>query len=180
MTRNHDLHPDDTEARIRLRNQLRNLRRSTGVTVHALAEACATTPAAIYLYEQRGHNPLCASVQRHARHLGRRLQLHPVFDPALPDHPDAATFTALADATTNLDLAARHEQAALMANLVAYRRWYGLTARDLADRLNVVRGSGSVSAIESGTKPAHLSTYQRYARALGGRLDLHLQPIDQQ
>ncbi len=178
IRRVHDLHPDDTAARITLRHQLRDLRRQLGVHVDDLADACGTTFKAIYLFEQRGNNPLAATVQRYAGGLGHQIVMRPMLTPELREHPDAAALAALAAATHNPALADAYQRSAVLTNLVAHRRWLNMSARDIAERCGLHRAGGWISQFENDQKPALLATYQRYTRALGGHLNLDLQPLN--
>lgn len=66
-------------------------------------------------------------------------------------------------------------RAMLWLELAAYREQLGLTQSDIAERMGVRQST--VSDFERGAEP-RLSTLQRYARALGGRLELTFLPGD--
>jgi transcriptional regulator with XRE-family HTH domain len=170
-------HPDDIAARDHIRRRLRALRRDLGVRVEDLADAAGVTTDAIYLYEQRATNPLTGTVQRHAGGLNHRLVMRLAATPALPTHPYAVNLLAMAAATSDGATADAHQRAALLADLVAYRRWLGLTAREITERCGCSRDGTWASQLEAGRKQALLGSYQRYARALGGHLHLDLEPL---
>jgi transcriptional regulator with XRE-family HTH domain len=175
VTRVQDLHPDDAEARVKLRLQLRDLRRRSGLTAEQTAHNIGCTIAALYLTEQRDSRILLERAQRHARGLHHQLILHPTLPHTLPPHPTEAAFAAMAD--TGGRLSDEHHRAAVLTHLVAYRRWIGLSARDIAERCGNGRDGSSTSQLEAGLKPALLSTLQRYTRALGGVLHIDLEPL---
>lgn len=175
VTRIIDLHPDDAEARIKLRLTLRDLRRQQHLTVEHVADQTGSTIAAVYLFEQRDSQLLIARAQRHARGVNHRLVLHPVLPHTLPAHPTEAAFTAAA--VNGGDLDDDYHRSAVLTHLVAYRRWLGLSARDIAERCGNDRAGSSTSLLEADTKPALLASYQRYARALGGRLELDIEAL---
>lgn len=61
--------------------------------------------------------------------------------------------------------------------LIARRKELGMTEPDLARRLNTPLGR--VRAFEAGMNAqVNVTTLQRYARAVGGRLTLGLEPLD--
>jgi transcriptional regulator with XRE-family HTH domain len=69
----------------------------------------------------------------------------------------------------------------LLAELVAERRAAGLSQAEVADRMGT--SQPAVARVEAGAVDARLSTLQRYAEAVGRRLELHLgdrQPRDRE
>jgi predicted transcriptional regulator len=62
----------------------------------------------------------------------------------------------------------------LMAKLVAYRRAAGLSQSQVADRMGT--SQPAVARLEAGEVDARMSTMQRYAAAVGHRMELRLWP----
>jgi transcriptional regulator with XRE-family HTH domain len=61
----------------------------------------------------------------------------------------------------------------LLAELVAGRRAAGLSQADVAERMGT--SQPAVARVEAGTGDVRLSTLERYAAAVGRRLELRLQ-----
>ncbi len=177
MTRIEDLHADDREARTKLRLQLRDLRRQAGHTVAEAAHRAGITPSTLSLYERRGDNPHVVNVQRNARSLNHRLVLRPDLPHNLPTHPTAAILHDLAEQTTEPHLQDVYHRSAVLSDLVAYRRWLGITAREMSAAWGTRPDATAVAGLEAEVKEPLLASYQRYARALGGVLHLDLEPI---
>jgi transcriptional regulator with XRE-family HTH domain len=62
----------------------------------------------------------------------------------------------------------------LVADLVARRRAAGLSQAEVADRMGT--SQPAVARVEAGAVDVRLSTLERYAAAVGRRLELHLGP----
>jgi predicted transcriptional regulator len=60
----------------------------------------------------------------------------------------------------------------LLAELVAYRRAAGLSQSQVAERMGT--SQPAVARLEAGEVDARMSTVQRYAAALGHRMELRL------
>ncbi len=177
MTRIADLHPDDAEARIKLRLQLRDLRRQGGLSQAAAAARIGVTKDTWSLHERRGDNPLAASAQRYARAVDHRLILRPQLPHQLPTHPDAAVLADLAQRAGDPRTQDAYHLTAILAELAGYRRWLGYTAREMSERWGTRRDATAVCDLEGQIKAALLASVQRYARSLGGMLHLDLEPI---
>ncbi len=177
MTSIADLHEDDRQARTKLRLQLRDLRTQAGYTTAQAAAAAGITPSTLSLYERRGDNPLVANVQRNARAVDHRLILRPELPHTLPAHPTAAILHDLAERATDPHAQDAYHRSAVLSDLAAYRRWAGITAREMSAVWGARRDATAVCALEQEAKEPLLASYQRYARALGGVLHLDLEPI---
>ncbi len=177
MTRIHDLHPDDTEARIKLRLQIRDLRRQAGLSCAAAAARIGIGKDTWSLYERRGDNPLAASVQRYARAVDHRLHLRPDLPHALPAHPDIAVLHDLAGRAVDPRQQDAYHLTAVLTALAAYRRWSGVAARDMSAKWGTRRDASAVCDLEGQAKEALVASVQRYTRSLGGVLHLDLEPI---
>ena len=158
-----DLHPDDRDIRVGLRDALIERRQRLGLSQYALANRIGLSQAAVNLLESRESWRL-TSVQRWARHLGWRLVLRLEGLPGADDEP--ATMFRPADP----DRADLWDQAALVEQLVAARVALGVTQAELGRRLDT--GDQAVGNIERlGNGPGLMfTTPQRYCRALGGAL----------
>jgi transcriptional regulator with XRE-family HTH domain len=62
---------------------------------------------------------------------------------------------------------------ALLAELVAQRRAAGLSQAEVADRMGT--SQPAVARVEAGTGDVRLSTLERYAAAVGRRLEVRLE-----
>ncbi len=179
MARTPDPHPDDRAARLALIAQLRTIREQAGLSRTDLAQHLGITYATIAQRETKGGNQLIHTTQAHARALGVRVVMTPQLDPGLPEHPTTAVLRAMADGDPDPGMADSYHRSVVLHTMVAHRRWLCVSARAFAERLGLARGAGGLSEMEAETHPPLLSTYQRYARALGGWLELDLQPLAQ-
>lgn len=179
MGRPVDLHPDDTAARLHLVATLRHIRETLGITRAGLAVALDTTVTAVASRELKPSNPAIHTAQAWARALGHQMVMRPMLTPELPTHPVVANLQAMAAGGSDDDLRDSYHRSAVLHTMTAHRRWLGVSAREFMTRLGGSRDSGALSAVEAETKPPHLATYQRYARALGGWLHLDPQPLNQ-
>jgi predicted transcriptional regulator len=68
------------------------------------------------------------------------------------------------------DIAARRQE--VLAELAARRRAAGLSQADVADRMGT--SQPAVARLEAGAVDARLSTLERYAAAIGERLEVRL------
>src|SRR5690242_15860918 len=178
VTRIVDLHPDDAAARVALNRQLYTIRVQAGISRADLAAAAGTTRDAITSRENMKHpNPLIRTIQLQAGCLGHRLVMRPVLTPVLPEHPTVTALRAMADGDPDPDRADDYHRSVVLHTMVAHRRWLCTSARQLAERFVGRRGADCLSELENEHRPPQLSTYQRYARALGGRLELTLEPF---
>lgn len=157
-------HPADIEARRALTTDLRNIRRQLGITQVDVAYELGVTQPTVHGIERCCSNDLHVHVvQNYARTLERavRLRLCGLGEPRLPRYPHLSA----------ADEDARH-RADMLQQMVGVRRRLGVTQKDLGARMGIT--FYSVSDIERGGHRPALSTYQRYARALGGRLVLRI------
>jgi DNA-binding XRE family transcriptional regulator len=177
VTRIVDLHPDDGEARIKLRLQLRDLRRQACYSQAAAAARAGITKDTWSLHERRGNNPLVVSVQRCARAVDHRLILRPDLPHLLPRHPDAAVLADLAARARDPRTQDAYHPTGVLIELAAYRRWAGITARELSARWGTRRDATAICDLEGGLKEPLVGSIQRYARSLGGVLHLDLEPL---
>lgn len=173
MTRTVDIEPGDRYHREHLAAKLTQLRVAEGHTQAQLAELMYLERTAVSRFE-RGTNPLIGTVQRYARTLNHIARLRTAGLPDVSDDVEVALWRNLA-ANTDPAKADRAARAALLAELVAARHALGISQRDQAAVMRC--DPTSVCEIERGDNEALLSTYQRYARALGGRAFVRLDPV---
>jgi transcriptional regulator with XRE-family HTH domain len=173
-----DLHPADGEARRALREQLRHARLNLNIPTSHVANALGITRGAVTNYELTAENPSTATLQRYARAIQHRLVITAHLTPDLPVHPATANLQAMAANTEDPTTADMYSRSALLTHLIAHRRWLGLSGEDIAVRSGMARKGGAVSEFEADLKDAKLGTYQRYARALGGWLEMALEPVN--
>jgi len=175
VRRNADLHPDDHAARVALRDHLRDLRHAHGLSQRQYADLLGVTQGAVGSFEGCPRaNMMIASTQRRARVLNHRLTLTIAGLPGVPPTPETANAWALSE-DPNPDIADTFYRIAIISHLRTIRLWSETTLQQLADRMGC--RESAVSMAERGQDNPALSTYQRFARALGGRLDLSLQPV---
>ncbi len=172
------LHPDDLAARHALLGGLAHLRETTdGVSQTTIGQALGISADAVRLAEQSTADPCVDRLQRHLRATRHQLVLNPRFDPDLPADNTTAMFRAMADAAADPDQADMYHRSAVLHHLIARRRWLGKTARDISRQLG--RSDSAIGQLEQDAKPAMLSSYQLYTRAVGGILHLDIEPIHQ-
>ncbi len=177
VRRGHDLHPADMDVRLAVIRDLANLRRSAGMSRAELGRRIGCTGEAVALAEKTAADPRVDRLQRTARGLNHRLTLTARFDPDLgANDPTVALFRRYAHHHPDPDTADEHHRSELLAHLTAQRRQLGLTARHVSRHIG--RSESLISTLEQDAKPALLSSYQRYARGLGGHLAIDLQPLN--
>lgn len=157
-------HPSDHAVRNDLGEQLRTLRRDLGFTAAEVGERLLLGESAVFTFEKRMHiNPTIRNVQRYARALDRtiRLQLRELDMPRLRVgyHADA-------------EAADRSHRLALLNQMLDVRERDGITQARIGAHMGI--GFNGVSSIEGFFSEPRLTTYQRYARALGGWLSAHV------
>lgn len=167
-----DINPDDLAARLTLRDQLAELRRAAGMTQVECGHALNTRDTAIGRFENDPTaNSTCATFAERARIHGHILRLQPIDVPCYADtnrDPEAAFFASFpGDA---------YAHAAVFTRLAVARRAAGISNATLARTLGVSAPAIPQMDNQERNDP-WLSTWQRYARAAGGRLDLCLDPI---
>ncbi len=141
---------------------LRQLRIDNGMLQRDIADDLHVVQEAISRLERADRDPHLATLQRYARALDHRLHMRltvpgvPGVRPTQFDPGDKA-------ATDNI-----------RARLGAARHHLGLTQGVIAERLG--RHHTAVSALEVGGAEPRLGSYQRYARALGGRFRCAIVP----
>lgn len=156
-------HPTDVRHRQQLIAALRDLRIHLGMTQRDIADDLHLTSGAISNFERLGTavSPRILTIQRYARALDRRLTLHIAGIPS--------------DSTTDgLDRGDDKATADLLGQMVATRHRLGLLQSEVARRLGVTRSA--VCDLETDPRDPRLATYQRYVRALGGRLVCRVVP----
>lgn len=158
-----DLHPDDREARINLRDTLVTIRYSAGISQARLAERIGAGQSVVAGFELR--EPMRISVTRRiAAGLGHRLVAYPDGIPGGPyDDPDVLLFRPADPAAAQV-----WDQRQLMTNLVAARQACGLTQAELGAVLG--KTEAVISEFERQKGAPLFATCQRYCRALGGYL----------
>lgn len=168
------LHPDDRATIDRVHRDIVALRRTLRHSDRAVARHMQIKPNSVLQWNgPRGRrNPLISNLQRHARTVGHHLTPTPVELPDLPLSVEAANLWAMSNTTTNLTVADEYGRAAILAQLVTVRRHLGHTCESVAQRIGCT--FGAVWRIEAGEKDPLASTWMRYVRVLGGRLDLVL------
>jgi transcriptional regulator with XRE-family HTH domain len=130
--------------------QLRAARTSRGRSQQALATLLGTTQSAISEWERGEVDPGTATLGRIAEALNCELAITIVPRPVPTDEADA------------------DERGRVIVALAAERERQGLTCADIDVRLDAK--PGMTEAVEAHLAVPCLSTLQRYARALGGRL----------
>ncbi len=173
MNRCNELHPDDLKVRRNLFRQIRHLRVQAGMSQVAVARAIGVADQAVARYERCRHDPLVARLQQHFRAIGWRLVLTPKFDPQPDPSPTQLLFTEYAQHDPDPDQADMWHRSATLHHLIARRHALGWSARHVSRLLT--RSESLISTLEQDIKPQQLSSFQRYARALGGQLDCNLQ-----
>lgn len=158
-----DLHPDDPEIRLSLRDMLVDTRRAHGMSQRDLGLRLGKAATTITLMEA---NPMwrISTVQHWAAALGQRLVLHP---DCLP--PDEEVYL-LRPADPESALA--FDRRMFVLALRDARRWMGITQRRLGERLGI--SENGVAEIEKG-HDVLLVTAQRYCRAVGASLLVELE-----
>lgn len=174
MRRPVDLHPTDTANRLRLIQHLADLRRAHGLRINDIGERLGLGSNVIGQFENRT-NPKISTVQRVAHALSHRLLLLVDAPPGFGlEDPCGRVYAALAEATGSAERRHEAQRSQTLARLVAGRRWLDYDQVTLAQHMGC--SPSAVQQIEQDRKDPILSTYQRYARALGGVLLLTLQP----
>ncbi len=156
MTTRH--HPADLRHRQHLIATLRGLRLTHGMTQQDIADDLYVTHGAISRLERKADNPQILTIQRYARALDHRVAMRLGGTPAVG----------------GIDPGDDHATSNLLAELVATRHTLGLRQKDIADRLGITHSA--VCDLETDPREPRLSTYQRYARALGTRLMCRIIP----
>ncbi len=156
---NHLGHPDDIAARDALLDDFTRRRLAMRVSKRSLAKALEVDRNAVTSFEQRRPaNPKVSTLVRYSEPLNLRLVLE-LRGVDVEPPPEA---TAM--------LACGYVGAAMLATLVAGRRRSGLTQPQLAAHADGWSWS-AVAGVEQEDAEPHLSTLQRYARALDGQLN---------
>lgn len=152
-------HPEDVAAREALIDDFVLRRTAAGISQRSLSEALGVSQTSVwYLERRRPTNPRVATLVRYAGPCGLRLVLELSGLEDVEPPPAELAFTA-----------AGFVGAALLARLRALRERAGLSQTQLAERGGWQWYSFAV--IEYSDREPYLATLQRYARALGGRLD---------
>jgi transcriptional regulator with XRE-family HTH domain len=159
-------YPADIASRRALAQRLRQIRVDLGMTQLDVAEDIGVSESVISKAESfQIQDSIVANVQRHARGLDRaiRFRLLRLDASDLPEYPHLSPSEA--DARHRTDL---------LRQLADVRRARSLSQADVAARMGLY--VTAVGKIEATDRELLLSTYQRYARALGGRLGIRVVP----
>lgn len=174
-----DIHPDDEAARRQLQadyTAARNAARMSHADVGAKLNI-SSSGAANFQNDNRA-DPMAATVQRYARAIGCQFTLRLEGLEHLGEPPHDATSKML-DALADRGDPQRADELHLwrfVALLVRTRNQLKLRQVDIAAALGC--SPSAVKQIELDGKSPRLSTLMRYARALGGRVTLHLDPVN--
>jgi transcriptional regulator with XRE-family HTH domain len=158
--------PDDVASRRELAKRLRQVRENLGMTQRDVADDIGVTAGMVRRIECfHSRDPIIVTVQRHARGLDRAVRFRLILDGAadLPEYPTLPPS----------DADARH-RADVLGQLTAARHRFGLTQAMVGAAMGATKDV--VQVIESGAHEPLLSTFQRYARALGDRLAAQVVP----
>lgn len=173
MKRAFDINPGDRQHRRNLQAKLRELRTYHGITQPDLGAELSLTHWAISRFELMEPNPQILTIQRYARAIDHRarLDLHDL--PDVTGDPAVDLFTRR---TKSSDPAAADDAARslVLAQFLAARAELGISQKSAAEAMGC--HPSSLCAIERGETQPLLSTYQRYARALGGKLTVAVVP----
>lgn len=159
-------HPNDIASRRELARQLRRVRERLGMTQLDVAEDLGVVKSAVQKMESAtGRDAVIATVQRHGRALDHavRFRLLDLDAAELPSYPHL----------TPADADSRH-RVDIRTQLVDVRHALGMSQAVVAQGMGV--WYQAVHQVESGVSEPLLSTFQRYARALGGRLVARVVP----
>jgi transcriptional regulator with XRE-family HTH domain len=166
-----DLHPDDLAARIELTNTLKDLRRLQGLGLRPYAAILGTSFSRVHTIEtDPTPNPSLLSLERRADALGHYLIVNMVGLPVIDD-PITAILAAARQPTTPDDRA-ETTAAVLGARLNHARVGLGISVDTLAERLGI--SASAITKQHVAGPEARLATWQRYARGLGGSLNVQL------
>lgn len=168
-----DMHPDDRAHVEAVVAEIHGHRRRLNLTVADCAERVGLNRNSIRAAETET-NRRTGTLQQYAYAVDMRLVFHLDGLPHVED-PAAATLTRTARQASDWRRRHSFERAALGAQLGAVRRHLGLTQKDMLAAAE--RGGSFISDLEqhSADDPV-LSSYQRYARALGGMLRMRVLP----
>lgn len=170
-TANHFVdHPEDIMRRELLKTDLITLRRAGAVSSHKiLSQRAGHGDNWLYELEQRAcpRNWLFNSLYDWGRVVGVDIWVVPELNPVLPeDKISPLTRVGITMASMS--------GVGLMAYMKDWRVFHGITQKHIAEELNVVHST--MWSIEESTNPK-ISTMQRYARVLGGKVAFHVEPI---
>jgi transcriptional regulator with XRE-family HTH domain len=169
--------PDDRAGLLRVVADLRAARERQGITQQSVADALAVSAQAVGGWEaKRNPNPLVLTVQRYARAVNHRVAFEIsgiVIDRADPGLALLADMAANPD-PVKADCAAR---SLVLTTLVAERERRGWFRRHVAERMGAT--ANNIHQVESERDEPRLSTFMRYARALGAALDVVIVPGDE-
>jgi transcriptional regulator with XRE-family HTH domain len=172
-----DLNPGDLTARRNITRKLRDLRIELGIPQNEIADAMWITFSAVSKFELRNPpNPHISQLQRYARALSRTIRLHLEHLPADPTGDPEGHLLARLEQSTDPTKADQAHRARTLHRLITARKRLNISQKDLAGRLNTT--PSALCLVEAAADDPLLATYQRYARALGGRLAtrIHTEP----
>lgn len=166
-------HPNDKKVRLYISEALRAARLKAGLTQQEVAEDLGIDRSNLRAVElHRVRDSEVATLQRYARALDRAIHFRigglaaPILP--LPEDPDPVA-------------ADRRHREELLTQMTDVRKTLGISQADVARRMGYVNPQAAW-LVESGRHPARVSTYQRYIRAVGGRLAFRLveaHPVDE-
>lgn len=173
-----DLHPDDAAHRLWLFAELRRLREETGLSKAAVGARMGLSADSIRRVEcLPDPNTLLMTVQRHARSVDH-IAIPTLHGIQLP--PVTAYSRVLEHLTYSMkpELADAAFRALMIDRLSEARRARRPKLSTKAFALLSGLKQGALFHLESQTHEALVSSYQRYARGLGGWMTVELQPLE--
>jgi transcriptional regulator with XRE-family HTH domain len=168
-------HPDDLAARTALAAAIRQHRIDLGLSQRVYARRLGVTQSAVPYFEGRT-NHLVGTAQRYARAADHLLTLKVHGLPPVVDGT-VMSYHQLAHGSSDPTMADAYHRAAVLETLRVVRIDSGRPARTIARAMEC--GETAVLQFEAGWEDVRMATLQRYARALGGRLELVLQSVDE-
>jgi DNA-binding phage protein len=169
-TANHSLdHPEDATIREVLRAQLIGARKAVGVDMALLGLAVGRYDQWLYRTEVHSRSEFWKfnTVYDWGRAVGMNVFVHPRLTPVLKDHLIGPLARA---GVSNPAFSA----VGFLEYVQAWANFKGIEQRHIAKALDV--NHGTMYAINESNNPRIL-TLQKYVRALGGRLEFHVEPI---
>jgi DNA-binding XRE family transcriptional regulator len=168
-----ELHADDLRAREWISAELRRIRTGQGRPCRSVAADLGLKKNA-YAHMEKVTTWTVPKVQAWARVLDHRFVMT-IHGLATPDDQDP-TAAILAATTTfgGLDEDQLHLYT-VVNDLIRVRKWFGMWQREVGRRLGVTENA--VRGWEKDHSATHVRSVQRYARALGGSLELDVVPV---
>ena len=169
---------EDLRMRLALVRELRLVREVRDLRQTVVGPELGVTGGAISAFERAPRpRPAVAYAQRYARAVGCRLRFVAHGLPVLPADGERDTYARLGDGHVP-EVADEYHRLWLHAVLVASRR---ATMQRPAFARHIGLTLGAVKGFEAELRDGVLlETFQRYFRAVGGRLDYELHPIGEE